>query len=223
MLDFLDSSVTTGQYVAAVQETIYMVGISLVLGSLLGIPIALLLVLTRPNGLTPQPVVYALVNAFVNIVRSLPFIILMVAILPFTRVIVHTSIGTTAALVPLTLYIAPYIGRLIENSLLEVHNGILEAAAAMGATVTQTIRYFLLPEAKASILLSLTTATIGLIGATAMAGVIGGGGIGDLAISYGYKQFDTPAIVITVIVLVIVVQAIQSLGNWAARHARGAN
>lgn len=156
----------------------------------------------------------------INTIRSLPFIILLVAIIPFTRFLVHTSIGTNAAIVPLIIFIAPYIGRLVENSLLEVNPGILEAAEAMGATPFQVIWHFLLPEAFGSLILSLTTATIGLIGATAMAGTVGGGGIGDLAISYGYQRFYTVIMIFTVIVLIIFVQGIQSFGNWLARKVR---
>jgi D-methionine transport system permease protein len=159
-------------------------------------------------------------NAVVNIIRSVPFIILMVAIVPLTRFIVHTSIGTNAALVPLVVYVAPYIGRLVESAILEVDSGIYESAAAMGASTLQTIRHFILPEAKGAIVLALTTATIGLIGATAMAGTIGGGGVGDLAITYGYQQFDTVVIFITVVILIIVVQAVQSFGNWYAHRSR---
>jgi D-methionine transport system permease protein len=218
--ELLDTRVTVQQYIDAGWETLYMVGVSLFIGSLAGIPLALLLVITRPGGLRPQPVTYQVTNILVNIIRSVPFIILMVAIVPLTRAITGTSIGTTAALVPLTIYIAPFIARLIEASLLEVGPGILEAAESMGATMWQTIRWFMLPEARASIILALTTSTVGLIGATAMAGTIGGGGVGDLAISYGYQQFDTFAMLATVIILIIVVQGIQSLGNWLARRAR---
>lgn len=134
--------------------------------------------------------------------------------------IAGTAIGTTAALVPLTIYIAPFIARLIEQSLLEVNSGITEAADSMGASMGQTIRYFLLPEAKSSIILAVTTATVGLISATAMAGTIGGGGVGDLAISYGYQQFDSVAMLTTVIILIVAVQAIQSIGNRLAHRAR---
>ena len=144
----------------------------------------------------------------------------MVAIIPFTRALVGTSIGMTAALVPLTIFIAPFMARLIEQSVLEVNEGILEAAESMGASLWQTIRYFLLPEAKSSIILALTTSTITLISATAMAGTIGGGGVGDLAVSYGYQQFDSVAIILTVIILIIVVQVIQALGNKLAQRAR---
>ncbi|MCI1649203.1 methionine ABC transporter permease [Bifidobacterium tibiigranuli] len=220
MSNFLDSTVTFDQYVTAFRETLYMVGIALGIGALIGIPLGVALAFTRPAGLTRNRPVYAVLNAVVNIIRSVPFIILMVAIMPFTRLIVHTSIGTNAALVPLVVYVAPYIGRLIESAILEVDSGIYESAAAMGASTLQTIRYFILPEAKGSIVLALTTATIGLIGATAMAGTIGGGGVGDLAISYGYQQFDTIVIFITVVILVIVVQAVQSFGNWYARRSR---
>ncbi len=218
--DTTGSRVTPEMYLDSFGETLYMVGISLFLGALLGIPLALAFVITRPGGLKPNKVVYSVLNVVVNIIRSLPFIILLVAITPFTRVIAGTAIGTTAALVPLTLYIAPFIARLIEQSLLEVNPGITEAADSMGASLFQTIRYFLLPEAKSSIILAVTTATIGLISATAMAGTIGGGGVGDLAISYGYQQFDSIAMLTTVVLLIIIVQAIQSIGNTLARRAR---
>lgn len=218
--DTTGSRVTPEMYIDSFGETLYMVGISLFLGALLGIPLALAFVITRPGGLKPNKVVYSILNVVVNIIRSLPFIILLVAISPFTRVIAGTAIGTTAALVPLTLYIAPFIARLIEQSLLEVNPGITEAADSMGASLFQTIRYFLLPEAKSSIILAVTTATIGLISATAMAGTIGGGGVGDLAISYGYQQFDSVAMLTTVVLLIIIVQLIQSMGNTLARRAR---
>ncbi|WP_054941247.1 methionine ABC transporter permease [Paenibacillus ihuae] len=214
------TTVTSEQFMQAIIDTVYMVGMSLFVGSLIGIPIGILLVVTRPGGVLENKLLYTLLNPVINIIRSLPFIILLVAIIPFTRMIVHTSIGTNAAIVPLILYIAPYIGRLVENSLLEVNPGIMEAAESMGATPFQVIRYFLLPEAVGSLILSLTTATIGLIGATAMAGTVGGGGVGDLAIVYGYQRFDTVVVVATVVILVIFVQGIQSLGNSLARKIR---
>ncbi|MCM3701259.1 methionine ABC transporter permease [Paenibacillus macerans] len=216
----LSTTITIGQFMQAIYETIYMVSVSLLLGALLGIPLGIFLVVTRPGGLLENRAVYSLLNPIINIVRSLPFIILLVAIIPLTRAIVQTSIGTNAAIVPLIIYIAPYISRLVENSLLEVNPGILEAAEAMGATPAQVIRHFLLPEAFGSLILSLTTATVGLIGATAMAGTVGGGGVGDLAISYGYQRFDDVVMAATVIVLVLFVQGLQSLGNWLARKIR---
>ena len=216
----LDTKVTLEQYAEAGWQTLYMVGFSLFLGTLGGIPLGIILVLTRPHGSYPQRVLFQVTNFLVNTVRSLPFVILMVAIIPFTRALVGTSIGMTAALVPLTIFIAPFMARLIEQSVLEVNEGILEAAESMGASLWQTIRYFLLPEAKSSIILALTTSTITLISATAMAGTIGGGGVGDLAVSYGYQQFDSVAIILTVIILIIVVQVIQALGNKLAQRAR---
>lgn len=216
----MSTTITLDQFLLAINETLFMVGMSLLIGSLIGIPLGILLVVTRPGGVLQNKGIYTILNPIINIVRSLPFIILLVAIIPFTRLIVNTSIGTSAAIVPLIIYIAPYIGRLVENSLLEVNPGILEAAEAMGATPFQVIWHFLLPEAFGSLILSLTTATIGLIGATAMAGVVGGGGVGDLAISYGYQRFDTVVVVATVVVLVIFVQGIQSTGTLLARRVR---
>jgi len=216
----IETVITQEQLIRAVSETLRMVGFSLLFGSLLGIPVGILLVVTRPGGLLQNRLIYKTINPVINVVRSLPFIILLVAILPLTRLIVNTSIGTSAAIVPLVLYITPFIGRLVENSLLEVNPGILEAAQAMGATPYQVIRHFMLPEAFGSLILTMTTATIGLIGATAMAGTVGGGGLGDLAISYGYQRFDTFTIVVTVVLLVVFVQGIQSAGNALARKAR---
>lgn len=197
-----------------------MVSIALFLGAVIGIPLGVLLVITRKQGIWPNIVIHQVLNPLINILRSLPFIILLIAIVPFTKLVVGTSIGTTAAIVPLTVYVAPYIARLVENSLLEVDEGIIEAAKAMGASPLQIIRYFLIPEALGSLVLAITTAIIGLIGSTAMAGAVGGGGIGDLALVYGYQRFDTTVIIITVIVLVIIVQVIQTLGNVLARLIR---
>lgn len=201
-------------------ETLYMVSISLVFGTLIGVPLGILLVVTRKGHILENRWIFSFVNPIVNIFRSIPFIILLVAIIPFTRFVVGTSIGTTAAIVPLVLHIGPYMSRLVENSMLEVDAGIIEAAKAMGATPFQIIFRFLMPEAFPSLLLSITTVTIGLIGATAMAGAIGGGGLGDLAITYGYQRFSTITIVVTVVILVIIVQGIQSLGNLLERKMR---
>ncbi|MGO4089140.1 methionine ABC transporter permease, partial [Staphylococcus aureus] len=208
------------QLLQALYETLYMVSIALFLGAVIGIPLGVLLVITRKQGIWPNIVIHQVLNPLINILRSLPFIILLIAIVPFTKLVVGTSIGTTAAIVPLTVYVAPYIARLVENSLLEVDEGIIEAAKAMGASPLQIIRYFLIPEALGSLVLAITTAIIGLIGSTAMAGAVGGGGIGDLALVYGYQRFDTTVIIITVIVLVIIVQVIQTLGNVLARFIR---
>ncbi|HDS1919461.1 TPA: ABC transporter permease [Staphylococcus aureus] len=214
------SDLDSAQLLQALHETLYMVSIALFLGAVIGIPLGVLLVITRKQGIWPNIVIHQVLNPIINILRSLPFIILLIAIVPFTKLVVGTSIGTTAAIVPLTVYVAPYIARLVENSLLEVDEGIIEAAKAMGASPLQIIRYFLIPEALGSLVLAITTAIIGLIGSTAMAGAVGGGGIGDLALVYGYQRFDTTVIIITVIVLVIIVQVIQTLGNVLARFIR---
>ncbi|WP_381413860.1 methionine ABC transporter permease [Staphylococcus epidermidis] len=214
------SSLDSSQLLQALYETLYMVTVSLVIGALIGIPLGILLVVTRKNGIWSNTILHQVLNPIINILRSIPFIILLIAIVPFTKLLVGTSIGTTAAIVPLTVYVAPYIARLVENSLLEVDDGIIEAAKAMGASPLQIIRYFLLPEALGSLILAITTAIIGLISSTAMAGAVGGGGIGDLALVYGYQRFDTIVIVITVIVLIIIVQIIQTLGNFIARVIR---
>ncbi|GAA5415713.1 D-methionine transport system permease protein MetI [Paraliobacillus ryukyuensis] len=215
-----DTSITFGQFIQAIIDTLYMVGMSLLVGTIIGLILGILIVVTRPSGVVEMKWIYGILNPIINIVRSVPFIILLVAIIPFTRGIVGTSIGTTAAIVPLIIFISPFIARLVENSLLEVNPGIIEAAEAMGATPFQVIWYFVLPEAFGSLILSLTTATISLIGATAMAGTVGGGGVGDLAIVYGYQRFDTFAMVSTVIILITFVQVIQSIGNALARLIR---
>ncbi|MEI3605600.1 methionine ABC transporter permease [Pseudogracilibacillus sp. SE30717A] len=214
------TTVTLDQFLQAMVDTFYMVGFSLIIGSIVGIPLGILLVVSRPGGIIENKFIFNMLNPVINMVRSLPFIILLVAIIPFTRLIVQTSIGTPAAIVPLIIYVAPFIARLVENSILEVDDGIIEAAESMGATPMQTIWYFLLPEALGSLILSLTTATISLLSATAMAGAVGGGGIGDLAISYGYERFDSFIMLVTVVVLIIFVQLLQSLGNWLARKVR---
>ncbi|MEN1932094.1 methionine ABC transporter permease [Staphylococcus hominis] len=214
------SSIESSQLMQALYETLYMVTVSLIIGALIGIPLGILLVVTRKHGIWPNVVIHQILNPIINILRSIPFIILLIAIVPFTKLVAGTSIGTTAAIIPLTVYVAPYIARLVENSLLEVDDGIIEAAKAMGASPLQIIRHFLLPEALGSLVLAITTAIIGLIGSTAMAGAVGGGGIGDLALVYGYQRFDTLVIIITVVVLVIIVQIIQSLGNFISRIIR---
>lgn len=207
-------------FITAGKETIIMVGVSLIIGIILGSMMGIALVLTRPDGIRPNRIVYNILNPVINTVRSLPFIILLVAIIPITRLLIGTSIGTAAAIIPLTIYISPFIGRLVETSLLEVDPGIVEAANSMGASTFETVWYFLLPEAKASLILNSTTATIGLIGATAMAGAIGAGGIGDLAINYGYNRYDNAVLFYCVIILVVLVQAIQMLGNALAKRVR---
>ncbi|MFX3623388.1 MAG: methionine ABC transporter permease [Ectobacillus sp.] len=208
------------QLAEATNETVAMVSFSLLFSALIGIPIGVVLVVTREGHILENRLIFCVLNTVINILRSVPFIILLVAIIPLTRLIVGTSIGTSAAIVPLVAYAAPYIGRLIENSLLEVDKGVIEAAQAMGATPWQIIWRFLIPEALGSLVLALTIATIGLIGASAMAGAVGGGGLGDLAITYGYQQFKTEVMIVTVALLVVFVQLIQSLGNVLSKKIR---
>lgn len=214
---FWHSSLGIDQFVDAMQETLQMVFFSLIFGGIWGLIQGITLLVTRPEGILPNRAIYHLLNPIVNALRSLPFIILLIALIPFTQWLVGSSIGTWAAIVPLTIYVGPYMGRLIETSLLEVNEGIIESAQAMGASPVQIIFKFIVPEARSSLILNMTTATISLIGATAMAGAVGAGGIGDLAISYGYQRFDNSAIILTVIVLIILVQIVQTLGNWLAK------
>ncbi|KUP04876.1 methionine ABC transporter permease [Bacillus coahuilensis m2-6] len=206
--------------VDATVETLLMVGISLVFATLIGLPLGIALVVTREGGLLENKWIFSVFNSVVNFFRSIPFIILLVAILPVTRLLVGSSIGTAAAVVPLVFFTGPYIARLVESSLLEVKPGIVEAAEAMGATPWQIVLYVLLPEALSSLVLNITIATIGLIGASAMAGFVGGGGLGDLAIAYGYQRFETEIMVITVLLLVVLVQLIQTIGNGLSRKIR---
>lgn len=221
MFEFIDTAVTGDQFLLALHDTLVMIGISLAFGSLAGIPLGIVLVVCRPGGIAPHRFVHQVLNPLINVLRSLPFIILLIVILPFTRLLVGTTIGTAGAIVPLIVFIAPFISRLVESALLEVDTGILEAADAMGATTLQTIWHFMLPEAASALVLALTTATIGLLGATAMAGTVGGGGIGDLAITYGYQRFDAFATLVTALVLIVIVQLIQTLGTrWSRRIRR---
>ena len=200
-------------------ETLYMVAVSMICASVLGIPLGILLVVTEKGEMLACPAVNKPLAFIINMIRSIPFIILMVAIIPFTRFLVHTSIGTTAAIVPLTIAAIPYIARMVETSIREIPSGLIEAAESMGATPMQIIRKVLLPEALPSILESLTVVIVSLVGASAMAGTIGGGGLGDLAIRYGYQRFQADVMIATIIVLVIVVQLIQFIGNYLSRKA----
>lgn len=213
-------NVTVERLLTSGSQTCYMVGWGLVFGTVFGSLLALILVLCRKGGLAENRPVYVVVSFYINVIRSIPFVILLVTIMPLTRLIVGTTIGSTAALVPLVVYISPYLARLIENSLLEVDAGILEAAKAMGASTWQTIRYFLVPETLGSIVLALTTGIIGLLGSSAMAGYVGGGGVGDLALSYGYQKMNTPLMVLTVVILVVLVQLLQLFGNTLSRKLR---
>ncbi len=202
----------------ALGETVAMVVVSMVAATAIGVPLGVLLVTTAKGGVLACPVLNRAVAAVVNAIRSIPFIILMVAIIPFTRLVAGTSIGTTAAMVPLTLASIPFIGRQVETSLREVPYGIIEAALAMGATPMQIIWRVYLPEALSGIVAQLTTVVIALVGESAMAGAIGGGGLGDLAIRYGYQRFRPEIMLATVIVLIALVQLVQFAGNTLAKR-----
>ena len=217
---FKGMGTSTAQMVLCAQQTLYMLFVSLFLGTVIGLVMAVTLVLTNKDGILRNKPVFFTVNTIINVVRSIPFVILMVFIMPFTKMLVGTRIGTTAALVPLTVFIAPSLARLFENSFLDIDRGIIEAAQSMGASVFQIIWHFLLPEAKGSLILSVTTGTIGLLGATAMAGAIGAGGVGDLALTYGYERMNFNLMLFTVIVLIVFVQIIQSIGNHFAFRTR---
>ena len=198
-------------------ETGYMVVASTVLASLIGIPLGIILTVTRNGHILPNAVINSVLGVIVNATRSTPFIILMVAIIPLTRMLVGSSIGTTAAIVPLTISAAPFIARVIESSLLEIDHGVIEAAQSMGASPMQIIYKVLLPESLHSIVLGITIAVIALIGYSAMAGVLGGGGLGDLAIRYGYQRFQPDVMIVTVVILILMVQLIQFIGDTLSK------
>lgn len=199
-------------------ETIYMVAVSAIISAIVGIPLGVILVTTAKGHILEHLAMNRILGAIVNATRSTPFIILMVAIIPLTRLIVGTSIGTNAAIVPLTLAAIPFIGRVVESALKEVDYGLIEAAQAMGASPRQIIMKVLIPEALPAIIMGLTLAIIGLIGYSAMAGAVGGGGLGDLAIRYGYQRFRGDIMLITVVVLIAQVQIVQSCGDYFARR-----
>ncbi len=205
-------------FVSSLWETIVMVGISGLVGALFGIPLGVFLRLTDQGGVLQNAGVNRVVGGLVNAVRSTPFIILLVAIIPLTRLLTGSSIGTAAAVVPLTIAAAPFIARLVETSLREVDHGLVEAVLAMGATTQQVVLKVLLPEALPGIVAGLTITFVSLTGYSAMAGAIGGGGLGDLGIRYGYQRFLPEVMLAVVLVLILFVQAVQSLGDWAVRR-----
>lgn len=205
-------------FATSLWETVLMVGVAGAAGALIGIPLGVLLRLTDSGSVLPRPFFHRVVGGVVNAVRSTPFIILLVAIIPFTRFITGSSIGTWAAVVPLTLAAAPFIARLVETALREVDSGLIEAAQAMGATTGQIVWKVLLPEALPGIVAGITISLVALTGYSAMAGAIGGGGLGDLGIRYGYQRFLPDVMLAVVLVLIVFVQVIQSAGDWLVRR-----
>jgi len=200
----------------ATLQTFQMVGISLFFSVVIGLPLGVLLVLTRPGKSWSNPFLYQILNFIINLIRSIPFIILLFFILPFTKLVAGTTIGVKGVIVPLVVYTAPYIARLMEQALFEVDRGVIEAYEAMGIKTRDIIWHVMIREARPSIVLGLTIATIGLIGATAMAGLVGGGGLGDLAYRFGHLRYEADVMYVTVALLIILVQGLQTLGNRLA-------
>ena len=211
------SPVITNLLFKSLAETLYMLSVSAIIAAIIGIPLGILLVVTEKNGILVCPVLNKPLAFAINMVRSIPFIILMVAIIPFTRMVAGTSIGTTAAIVPLTIAAIPYTARMVETSIREIPFGLIEAAESMGASPYQIIKKVLIPEALPSIIENMTVVIVSLIGSSAMAGAIGGGGLGDLAIRYGYQRFQADVMIATIIVLIIIVQLIQFIGSTWSR------
>lgn len=202
--------------IKATFETFYMVSISTLFTVLLGLPLGIVLVVTSKGHISEQHTIHTALSYVVNMARSLPFIILMIFIIPFTRLIVGTSIGTNAAIVPLVVAAIPFYARIVESALHEVNEGVIEAAISMGADPLTIIFRVLLPEALPSLILGTTITIINILGYSAMAGAVGGGGIGDLAIRYGYHRFNTQIMIATIILLIALVQGIQASGNLIA-------
>ena len=201
----------------ATLQTVIMTFASTIFAAILGLPLGIYLYSCSPSGLTPQRITYNMLSRVVNLLRSMPFIILMILLIPLTRLIVKTSIGPAAAIVPLSIAAAPFVARLVESSLFEVDRGVITAARAMGSTNFQIIYKVLIPEAMPSLVSGLALTIINLIGYSAMAGAIGGGGLGFLAISYGYNRFRTDVTIAAVIIIMIFVEAVQITGTLISR------
>lgn len=213
----VDWSTFWPRIVESTGETLYMVILTLLFGSILGITIGLLLFVTRENNILESKITFTVLNLFINIIRPIPFIIFLVALSPLTRLVMGTTIGTTAAVFPMTIAAAFGIARIVETNLISIDPGVIEAAKAMGASPLQIIFTVLIPEALGPLILGLTFVTISLIDFSAVAGTVGGGGLGHVAITYGYQRFDGSVMIVTVIILIILVQLAQWLGNTLAK------
>ncbi|MCQ2453866.1 MAG: ABC transporter permease [Clostridia bacterium] len=200
-----------------IKDTMYMTMTSTLFAYLIGLPLAILLVLTSPKGLRPRPILYRILDIVVNVFRSVPFIILMILVIPITRAIAGKAYGSTATVVPLVIAAAPYVARMIESSLLEVNPGVIEAAQSMGSSTWQIIYKVIIPEARASLLVGATISIGTILGYSAMSGAVGGGGLGQIAIQYGYQRYQTDILIVTVILLIILMQIFQLLGMWISR------
>ncbi len=204
---------------AGIPETLYMTLVSTLAAYLLGLPLGIILAVTDSKGIRPMKGVNIILGAIINILRSIPFLILLVLILPFTRAIVGTIIGSTATIVPLVIAAAPFVARIVESSLNEVDAGIIEAAQSMGTSTFKIVWKVLLPEARPSLITGATIAVTTILGYSAMAGIVGGGGLGAIAINYGYYQFDTVSMLIPVFFLVVIVQLFQEIGMWIMKRS----
>jgi len=202
----------------ALGESIFMLIVTILFAVVLGTPLGTLLFLTRPDSFVKAPRLYFVLNSMVNLVRSFPFLILMVAIIPFTRLIVGTGIGTAAATVPMVINCIPYFARFVEQSLLEINRGVVEAAQAMGANKFQIVWKVLYVEARSGIINSITIITVSFLSYSTVAGLVGGGGLGDFAIRYGYSRYQTDVMIFTIIVIVVLVQVFQFVGNYLVRR-----
>ena len=219
-----DNAMTT-MMLEGIRDTVYMTVISTVFGYVLGLPLGIALTLSDANGLRANRTVYRILDVFINISRSVPFLILLIVVMPLTKLLVGKSYGSTATIVPLTLAAAPLIGRMVESSLKEVDKGVIEAAVSMGATTRMIVLKVLIGEARTSLLVGVTIVLGTVLGYSAMAGVVGGGGLGDIAIRYGYYRYDTPVMIVTLVFIVAIVQLMQFLGTRLARqmdHRSGA-
>ncbi len=198
-------------------ETLYMIFVSTFISYLIGLPMGIVLVACDHEGIKPMPILHKIIDVYVNITRSIPFIVLLVAVMPVTRLVAGTTVGTNAAIVPLVIGAAPFVARMIESSLREVGKGVVEASLAMGASPIQIIFKVLLPEAKPSLLMGGAISVVTILSYTAMAGFVGGGGLGDIAIRYGYHRFQGDIMLVTVVILVIMVQIFQEIGMAVVR------
>jgi D-methionine transport system permease protein len=214
MLDYISKLLVL--LIEPLGETLYMVFFSTLFSVIIGTVLGIILVISEKGHILEMPRLNSVLGSIINVARSVPFIILIVAIFPLSRLIVGTTIGSTAAIVPLSIAAAPFVARVVESSLKEVSYGLIEASISVGASVPQIIFNVMLPEALPSLILGLTLTIINIIGYSAMAGAIGGGGLGDLAIRYGYQRFQTDVLIATIIVLIIMVEIIQHAGNKLA-------
>ena len=216
-MDIMDSAIVM-MLLEGVRDTLYMTVTSTLFAYIIGFPLAICLVLFRKGGLSPKPFAYRIIDVISNIIRSVPFLILLILVIPLTKLIVGKSYGSTATIVPLVIAAAPFVARLIESSLLEVDAGVIEAAQSMGATTTNIVFKVLIPEAKTSLINGATIALGTILGYSAMAGAVGGGGLGDIAIRYGYMRYETDMMIITVVLLILLVQILQEVGSQIAKR-----